>query len=230
MKKFFITIILLSLCVIGCEKNNEEPLITNNENIKVQEEIKEPDYIDNNKTPIGIYRLNGNTLTRLHQINTDLVIEKDIGVFQIFPSNEEIIQLDKAFGQAFYEEWKKYNTNNNLKIGFNIKFTLNNGSNIDYNILDPSHTFDHWEQLMNYLYDDYANMGKGFYSHIENDQYNDSTLFTAFKMQSSYQCGDINSGIKLSVFTYDDQDDFLNDNYRGNSIYSFNICINGKTC
>ena len=39
---------------------------------------------------------------------------------------------------------------------------------------------------MNYLYDDYANQNKSFYSHIENNKMNDNTLFTAFKMQMSY--------------------------------------------
>lgn len=232
MKKIFI-ILLCLFVVTGCLNKQEEKVVSSKKedvDINVENVDNTPQYIDDNKTPIGIYKLNGNNLTLLHEINTDLVIEDDIGLFQIFPSNEENIDLDKSFGQSFYDEWQKYNTNNNLKIGFNIKFTLVNGNEIDYNIFNPSQTFEHWEHLMNYLYDDYANNGKSFYSHIEENEYNDNTLFTAFKMQSSYQCDEINSAIKLSVFTYDGLDDFSDNSYRGNSIYTFKICINGKSC
>lgn len=232
MKKI-IPILLCLILLCGCN-NKKVPIrqvvpTTDNDNKEIVLE-KEPEYTDNNNTPIGIYKLNGNTLTRLDTINITPVVEKDIDIFQIFPSNEEKITLNNSFGKSFYDEWSKYNTNNNLKIGFNIKFTLNNGNKIDYNIFSPEETFNHWEHLMNYLYDDYANLGKSFYSHIENDEVNEGTLYTAFKMQSSYQCDEIASEIKLTVFTYDSEDDFINNEYRGNSTSSLLICINGKEC
>lgn len=227
MKK--IVIIFFSILLVsGCAIKDVETIGNKDiSNLELVPEKVVPDYVDTNKTPIGIYKLTGNTLTKIHEINTDLVIEKDIGLFQIFPSNDEVINLDKAFGKAFYDEWQKYNSNNDLKIGFNIKYILDNDEEYDYNILNPSQTFDNWEHLMNYLYDDYANLGKGFYSHIENQDFNSNTLFTSFKMQSSYSCGEIKS-ISLSVFTFDSDDDFLNNSYRGNSIYTINIKINGK--
>ena len=230
MKK--VVILLLSfLLITGCSSKDgmDEKIKDNNTNDDLVPEEVLPSYVDLNNTPIGIYKLEGEKLTKLNQINTNLVVEKDIGTFQIFPSNLDVINLDKPFGKAFYDEWQKYNTDNNLKIGFNIKYSLDDGTNTSYNIFNPGQTFEHWEYLMNYLYDDYANLGKGFYSHIENDQYNQNTLFTAFKMQSSYQCSEIKS-ISLSVFTYDSDDDFLDNSYRGNSIHTFKICVNGKEC
>ena len=86
---------------------------------------------------------------------------------------------------------------------------------------------DKWEHLMTYLYDDYANRNKSFYSHIENNEYNENTLFTAIKLQSSYSCSEITSNIYLTVFTYDTEDDFENNEYRGNSKYTITI-ITGK--
>lgn len=226
MKKvLFIVLCLLLMC--GCEE--EELLIDNYKDIDLVPEVKSPSYVDSNNTPIGLYKLEGDKLAKIHTINTDLVIEKDIGTFQIYPSNEEVVYLNKSFGESFHDEWIKYNTSNNIKIGFNISYVLDNDEVTSYNIFSPNETFNNWEHLMNYLYDDYANLGKGFYSHIENDEYRDSTLFTAFKMQSSYSCGEIKS-IELKVFTYDSDDDFLNDNYRGNSSYTMKICVNGKTC
>lgn len=232
-KTLYILLIILTICT-GCvkENKNEKGLKTQKEIIK-EKNVKEEknSYKDLNNTPIGIYKLSGNKLIKLHTINTKLEVEGIIDTFQIFPSNEEEITLNNTFETSFYNEWTNLkNINNNLKIGFNIKFKLKNGENISYNIYSPDNTFDKWEYLMNYLYDDYANQNKSFYSHIESNKMNDNTLFTAFKMQMSYSCFDIDSKIQFSVFTYDDNDDFKDNEYRGNSIYTINICIDGISC
>lgn len=226
MKKKIIFILLICLLCIGCEKKTtlnekEEKKETKKVQEKITEEVK---YKDLNTTPIGIYSLNGNKLTKIKEYNTTLVNEKDIGIFQIYPSNDDIVYLNNNFGESYYNEWIKYP---NIKLGFNIKFSLNTKEFISYNILGPQNTFDKWEYLMNYIYDDYANRNKSFYSHLETTDITDSTLFTSFKMQSSYKCDMISSNIILSVFTYDSDDDFLNNEYRGNSIYSITI-INNK--
>ncbi len=224
MKKLIIiVIILLTFC--GCT-NKKEPK-QEPKKLEKKEEIIKDTYKDNNTTPIGIYNLQGNTLTKLTKINKTPIVEQDLGVFQIYPSNEDSINLNKAFGLSFYDEWVKYN---NIKLGFNIKFTLSNGQNISYNIFSPENTFDQWEYLMNYLYDDYNNFGKSFYSHIEKEEFNENTLVTAIKIQSSYSVDQIASKITLTVFTYDTEDDFENNEYRGNSKYSMDICLEGREC
>ena len=219
MKKILLILTLL-LFITGCTNK------TNNKEIKdfkeVDIEIQEKDtYKDLNNTPIGIYELRGSTLTKIHDYKTSFIPEVDINIFQIYPSNEENIILDSSFGKSFYNEWIKYN---NIKLGFNIKFSLDTGEEINYNIFNPDDTFKEWEYLLNYLYDDYYNIGKGFYSHLEMKDYNENTLFTSFKMQSSGYVNKINSNIKFSVFTYDSDDDFKDNEYRGNSIYTINIC------
>ena len=210
MKKILvllITILLLTGCLKEEEKKVEKP---KEEPIVIEEKDT---YQDLNTTPIGIYKLENNSLTKLTTLTKHLNIEEDIGVFQIFPSNEDTISLNTSFGESFYNEWIKYK---NIKQGFNIKYTLKNDETTSYNILSPDDTFAHWEYLMNYLYDDYANRGKSFYSHIESSDYNENTLFTAFKIQAAYQCSDIKT-IELTAFTYDSEDDFLDNEYRGNS-------------
>ncbi len=218
MKK--ILIILSIFLLLGCSKEVDNKQIEKPKETK-KVEVKET-YKDLNNTPIGIYSLNNNSLTRLNTITKHLNVEEDIGIFQIFLSNENTINLNTNFGEAYNNEWIKYN---NIKLGFNIKYTLNNGQTTSYNILNPSNTFDHWEYLMNYLYDDYANRGKSFYSHIEEKDYNESTLFTAIKLQASYQCSEIKS-IELTAFTYDSEDDFLDNEYRGNSKATLTINTN----
>ena len=231
MKKVMIFLLFIILLFTGCSFQKEEIKVEKKKVEPKKEEVVEEVYEDFNPMPIGFYDLNGNHLVRLHEMHDTLVVEKDVGLFQVFPSIEEEIYLDEAFGPAFYKAWTQYNTDNNIKIGFHISFTLSNGEEVSYNILNPSQTFDKWEYLMNYLYDDYAHFGDYFYSHIENDEFTENTLFTAFKMQSSYQCAEIHSGIQLSVFTYDGDDDFdQNGLYRGKSIHTFIICVNGYEC
>lgn len=228
MKKL-VLIMIPFLLLYGCEK--KEINIKEETKPKVQKEEIKPDYIDNNNTPIGIYKLSNNTLKKLTTINRQTIIEEDLGIFQIYPSNEDTINLNTSFADSYYEHWQEYKSNTNLKVGFNLKFHINSGEDISYNILYPSDCMNKWEYLMNYLYDDYANQGKSFYSHIENDEYNENTLFTAIKLQNSYQIAEVDSKILLTVFTYDTEDDFDEaGEYRGNSSYTMTICLEGREC
>ena len=208
MKKLTILLIISSILIVGCK---DTKTIDTKRKVAV-DEITET-YKDSNNTPIGIYRLENNNLKKLTTITKHLNIEEDIGIFQVYLSNEDNIQLTTNFGESFHNEWLKYQ---GIKLGFNIKYTLNNNETTSYNILSPDNTFEHWEYLMNYLYDDYANRNKSFYSHIESTDYNNETLFTAIKMQSSGKCSEIKT-IELTAFTYDSEDDFLDNEYRGNS-------------
>ena len=224
MKKILLVLVVL-LLFCGCTK--KEKVIEKTKEEKKEEVIEKDTYKDENKTPIGFYKVQGNTLTKITKVNVTPVVEQDMGVFQIYPSNEDNLTIDKGFGLAFYDEWNKYN---NIKLGYNIKFSLADGRNISYNIFSPENTFDQWEYLMTYLYDDYNNFGKGFYSHIEKEQFNENTLMTSIKIQSSYSVDQINSKISLTVFTYDSEDDFKDNEYRGNSSYTMDICLEGRPC
>ena len=224
MKKILLVIIII-LLLSGCTKNDNKNIKKDIKRINKQEE-KET-YKDLNTTPIGIYDLQGNTLKKLNQINVSPTIESEIGTFQLYPSNKESINLDTSFAESYHNEWITYK---NIKLGFNIKFSLNTNEEISYNILGPQNTFDKWEYLMNYLYDDYVNRGKSFYSHIEPEEVTDETLYTAFKMQSGHLIDQINSKIEFTVFTYDSEDDFLNNEYRGNSSNKLIICLENRPC
>ena len=208
MKKLAILLIISSILIVGCK---DTKTIDTKRKVAVDETTET--YKDSNNTPIGIYSLENNNLKRLTTITKHLNVEEDIGIFQVYLSNEDNVQLTTNFGESFHNEWLKYQ---GIKLGFNIKYTLNNNETTSYNILSPDNTFEHWEYLMNYLYDDYANRNKSFYSHIESTDYNSETLFTAIKMQSSGKCNEIKT-IELTAFTYDSEDDFLNNEYRGNS-------------
>ena len=220
MKKVLIILFIILILCSGCEKKKVEK---KKEKKKVDVQYVEK-YEDLNNTPISFYTINGDHLDKLTKINKEVVAFEDLGIFQVFPSNEDKVVLNKGFAYDFYDEWIKYS---NIKIGFNIKFSTDT-EDISYNIFSPSNCMDKWEYVMNYLYDDYANRGKGFYSHIEDNEYNDNTLFTAIKMQSNDKAYGIKDKILVTVFTYDSEDDFLDGEYRGNSSSTLTICLNNN--
>jgi len=225
MKKIIMILLLIPLLFVGCTKKE----IQKKEVTPTPQKEKVIKYQDENTTPIGLYKLNGNTLNKLTTMKKSLAIEEIVDTFQIFPSKEDTITLNGQFGEEFNNKWQELNPNHNIKIGFNIKYKKISGEEVSYNILGPANTMDNWEYFMNYLYDDYANQGKGFYSHLEEKDYNSNTLFTTFKMQASYSSAEV-TNIKLTVFTYDTEDDFENNEYRGNSSYTINICIDNYDC
>ena len=101
-------LLLLLLCIFICGCAKEETIVEEKKDEEQQEEVVEviPTYEDLNTTPIGIYQLQGNTLTRLHEIHKTLNIEEDIGIFQVYPSNEEVIYLQDSFANSFYQKFQ----------------------------------------------------------------------------------------------------------------------------
>ena len=228
VKKIFLLIVLM-LLVSACTNKKEINEVkqsdeSDNHPSEMEEEKK---YIDNNNTEIGIY-YSYNLVTTY---KTNLVNSKDIVVFDIYPSNEEHIERQNYINNL-YDEYTSLDNYKNLRIGFNLKYTLNTGEEISYNIFDPdsARRYD-IGHIMAWLYDDYKHRYDSWYSHIEQDEYNDGDkLFTSIKLYSS-DIENIDSKIILTVFTYDGEDDFdENGNYRGNSSYSVEICDINKTC
>jgi len=231
MKKLFLLIMIMLL--VGCNSAKEK----NIEEVKtiIPEEVEEEPidtYFDENNTPIGLYVQEGNILNLVHEYKTNIVDGTDIEVFGIYPSNDESIKLNNRYGIDFYNKWISIPNYDKLKIGFSIKFTIDTGEQIAYNILDPETAIQPGKEfILAYLYDDYANRNSNWYSHIEQYQYNDESLFTALKLYANYAETGIVSKITLTIFTYDGLDDFdENNEYRGNSSYTITICDIEKTC
>ena len=214
--KRLILLFSLVLVLTGCKSKKE-----NIEIIEPIETVEEEKYVDLNNTVIGLYKEKGNKLELIHEYKTNIKSGKDVGIFQIYPSKDETVILNNGFGNSFYNSWIAVPNYNNLKIGFNVKYKLTTGEQVSYNILDYNVIY---RELYNYLYDDYANRNKSWYSHIEEKDYNENTLFTSIKLYGS-TVDNIDSKITLTVFTYDTLDDFdENNEYRGNSSYSIEIC------
>lgn len=214
-------ILLLLICLLcfGCSKKEIKKPTK-----KEKTETKEV-YIDNNPIPIGLYTLKTEgVLERVDKEEKVIESNKDIIFLQVFPSAEKQIKLTDDFPINFYNEWNKYDENHKYKIGFNINYKLSDGTTISDNILTPEDTTKHLEYIIAYLYDDYANRDKSWYSHIEQDDYNENTTFTSIKLYANGNFAQVISSIKLTIFTYDEDDFDENNEYRGKSKHTIEIC------
>ena len=72
-----------------------------------------------------------------------------------------------------------------------------------------------------YLYDDINN--NGYYSHLTEEDINDNTIISSIKLTAGTYYEKITSNIKLTVFTYDEDDFDENKNYIGNSKHTIII-------
>lgn len=223
MKKI---LLLLVIFLAGCtpkeEINKEENKLENNE-IK-QEEITKEEYTDDNPIKLGLYLYTGgyNNKEKLSTYETTFVSGSDIGSFEVFFTDEEVIN-GNSFKSLFNSYYDKYEGIDNYKIGYNIEFTLSDGTVNKFNLLEPN-TYLYGEYFYTYLYDDiHVNDGE-FYSHLES--INDDTLITSIKIYAVDKIDEVDK-IKLTVFTYDNDDFDEEGNYKGVSKYSIDI-INKK--
>ena len=219
MKRVLIIFACLLLCACSSKKNSE--IKKTKDSLKKVEEEKIT-YKDDNNTIVGLYLEKGRALELVTDYSTDIVSGKDIGVYQIYFSNDNTVNLNGKFGEEYYNKFIGLDNHENIKVGFNIKYSLSNGENINQTITNPSNTIQNG-YILNYLYDDYKNRYSNFYSHIEENEYSDDTLFTSIKLYAN-SIDMLTSSIELTVFTYDTEDDFDEfGNYRGNSKYTVNI-------
>lgn len=210
-------ILLLSACSVKEKEIYENKEVDNN----INEEIKE-EYVDDNpiKLSLFLYDNNYHNKKRIEDTYyTNFTSGVDIGSFEVFLTDESTID-----GINFKDTWNKYYNNyvdiTNYKIGYNIKFVLNDGTSYNSNYLEPDN-YRYGEYFYTYLYDDIHQVDGAFYSHLENME--DNTLITSIKIYAVEGIDKVDYFV-LSAFTYDGKEDFDEEgNYRGNSIYRVNI-------
>ena len=210
MKKVIIVIVLLLLT--GCVK--DKPKVIEKEEIK--EEVIEEKYVDNNPITIGIYE---NDISLVKEYKLEKVSGNET-IFSFYYTNEENLG-NRRQKENWYKYFNRYQNINNYKIGFHFSFYVGEDK-IEKTILKPD-TFAFEPYFYTYIYDDINQPDNTFYSHLEEKDVNDNTIFSAIKLFLR-DTSTITSPIEFTVFTYDDLEDFdENNNYRGNSKYTIKI-------
>ena len=226
-KKILITLIVLLCLILGTtvtlycidnyRMNNNEPVFfstwgkkysptieekNNNEEQIIQEE-KEPEYVDENNVKLGLYVDNG---TNLELITDDYYCdwspENVMGLFCAIPSQENTLP-----NTNFDTMWKDYINNypnaNDCRIGYALEFTLNDGNQMYFTILNPDDAYYTFPKVMSFLYDD-VNLvpGKAYY-HITQDVMYDYTICSSLKLVGDVYTYTIASDIKLTAFCFE---------------------------
>ena len=213
MKKIFL--LLMIFILVGCTKEEEKVIITPTpENI----EPTPTPYIDNNPITVGIYYKG----KLIHEYNTKFQNKKDIAIFNIYFTNKEDLGSTNVKNN-YNKYYQEYENIKEYKTGFLISFDTVNG-HMENLLLDPSNQHKLHPYLYAYLYDATHQTGK--YSHLKKEDINNDTNYTSIKLYLHLDTKEITSPITLTVFTYKDENDFLDGHYRGNSSYT--ITINNK--
>lgn len=220
MKKkiiLILVIILLTSCKNG-KLDNKSKIEVKAKTPNVEDVT--PPYIDDNPITVGLYQ-NGYLVK---SIDTPMYNQTDIISLDVYFTNEEYTG----------SQWTKYNFNKyyagyenieKYKIGFHMSFDAK-GEKREANILGPGDMYAFDPYIYNYLYDDVHQVDGAFYSHVEENEVTDETIYSSIKLYA-WDIDNLESPLTLTVFTYNGPEDFdESGNYRGNSKYT--ITINRK--
>ena len=217
MKKIILVIIILF--TVGCSlpKSSEQERIEkeiNNPPTPTPEPTPTP-YIDDNPIMVGLYK--DGKLVKTY--NKKFKNQTDIAIFNIVFTNDEKLP-NKKFKTLWKEYYNKYENIDDYKIGFELSVDINGETQTNL-LLNPKNQHKIYPYLYAYTYDDIHN--SGYYSHVTMDTLKDNTIFSSIKLYLHNKTNEITSPITLTVFTYNDDDDFLDGHYRGNSKYTITI-------
>ena len=217
MKK--ICLIIIMILLVGCQRQDQDEIdktaeLINNPETFTPEPTPTP-YVDNNPIKVGIYK-DGKLLT---EYNKKFTSQTDIAIFNIVFTNDEKLPSG-SFKNIWKSYYDKYDNIDEYKIGFEIDVEIN-GEKQENIMLDPSNQHKIYPYLYAYLYDDIHNSGS--YSHVTMETIKDNTIYSSIKLYLHKQTNEITSPITLTVFTYKDDNDFLDGHYRGNSKYTITI-------
>lgn len=208
-----IALLLILLLITGCAKEEKEIL---KKEEKKEEIIETEKYIDDNPITIGIYQ---NDIELVKEYKLSRQSNNEV-IFSFYYTNEDNLgsRRQKENWNKFYNQ---YSSINNYKIGFNFSFYVGD-SKVEKTVLKPdTYAFNPYFYI--YIYDDINQPDYTFYSHLEETDINENTIFSSIKI-FLVEPFNITSPIEFTVFTYDDLDDFdENNNYRGNSKYTIKI-------
>ena len=213
MKKLIFLILII--LVVGCTKKNN--LVKNSQDFGCENVIKASNYVDNNPIKISLYQKENGKYQRKKEFISSFPSLKDIGIFSIIlSSNEEEIGSIKDL-------YKKYSTDKNFsnyKIGYYLKVNLKDDRFVEETILNPKYFTNYLfsDYLYIWLYDDINN--SGWYSHIEENDYNLNTVMSSIKLMATEKGSLEIENVMLTVFTYDEDDFDNNGYYWGNSKFT----------
>ena len=155
--------------------------------------------------PVNLYIPDGSGVRhKLSEFEGPWKKGKDIDCFEALVSDADTLQ-GKNFYSICKEAWGTLPDPYAMKIGYTLRYTLTDGSEISMQILSPK-DISHTEYVECYLYDDVHQDG-GFYTHLSESGMKDNTLITSIKLTCGKQIDQVQD-MHLGVFLYDSQQQF----------------------
>lgn len=187
------------------------------------------EYVDNCNIKIGLYMVKGKEKVLVNDdYYTSFEPEDIMGIFYAVYSNEEKLQQG-----TYYNVWnnclEKYENAKDYKIGYNIKFKMQDGTKVDQIILNPDDAYLMYPEIQFYLYDDINLIPGRPYYHVTKETVTDKTIYSSMKIVGDKKTPQIEGNITLDVFAYDGKEDFdpNTGKYRGNCKYT--VIIKNKS-
>ena len=144
---------------------------------------------------------------------------QDIGSFEVVASDADRLEGD-FFAEIFGAAWTAFPDADRSRIGFALRYTLDEGEEISYTMLSPDHV-QHTEYIECWLYDDYHREPHQHYSHIKSMK--DDTLITSIKLTCGRKISHVQE-IWLTAFVYTSTEDFdAQRNYVGPTSHTIHI-------
>lgn len=210
-KKLLIMMILLSLT--GCTKKEEPKIIKNEEKPKIETKVEEEKYEDLNNLPISVFVYQNNLPVKVHEYKSNWINGEDISYFTMLHTDVEQLSYE-----PFAVLYERYKNGANVKNGIMIEFEKGE-EKIKKTIINPADVWQYFDYVQVYLYDDILHQNDSWYSHITEEEFNDNTNVTTFKITAGYHMDEVTSDVVITAFSYDSEDDFKDGFYRGNSSY-----------
>lgn len=200
MNKIFkkIIIFLIIMTITGCNKNStekKEKIIEDNEIEKIVEPVVEKTI----PTSLGLYNLNNGIRTIVTEYECNFPQYQDLVSLEVYFTKDNTLasNTQKILWNQYYEAYKDIP---NLKIGYQIKFTTDEGEvNKTITNLEDVESISDYIQI--YLYDD-IHQESGWYSHVTKEDMKEETIFTSIKLTGSTKIDNVSSPVTLTVFSY----------------------------
>ena len=113
------------------------------------------EYKDENNVKLGLFLYDNNYRNKKRiedTYYTDFISGTDIGSFEVFLTDNGVID-GVNFKDTWYKYYNEYEDISDIKIGYNIKFILEDGTNYEANYFEPD-TYKFSDYFYTYLYDD----------------------------------------------------------------------------
>ena len=223
MKKYFVLFIIMFL-ICGCGRDKK--IIMEEKNDPNETVIDDSEKDDNHSLniPIHFYQKKKNSLKMVHSVSKKDITNNSLGRYYIYFSDQEEVSLKDDFSYSFYDKWLKYQDKSSFKIGFRIQYHTSDLGDISYDIFDISN-FLNQDYLEIRIFDDYQNRNHKEEVFLNQDNFNDKSLFSSIQLLGGSKGGLIDSKILIRVFTYTDRE-----HIQYNNGDQFTICIDSYEC